>query len=133
MVFYIRLVGGASLFTLEARIAARWAALGATVIENPVDDEGDAFTGAPNQHLASSVDESGALTIDVTQHEDIAAAAIVAASYEEPPRAEVVVSVTSGLEQLATRVAVLQSEKDALVARLGILESWARNLTVGRD
>jgi len=127
MVFYIRLVGGASLFTLEARIAARWAALGATVIENPVDDEGDAFTGAPNQHLASSVDESGALTID----EDIAA--IVAASYEEPPRAEVVVSVTSGLEQLATRVAVLQSEKDALVARLGILESWARNLTVGRD
>ena len=57
MVFYIRLLDGQSLFTLEPRVAARWAALGATVIENPVDDEGDAYTGAPNQHLASSVDE----------------------------------------------------------------------------
>jgi hypothetical protein len=132
MVFFIRLAGGASLFTLEARIAARWAALGATVIENPVDDEGDAFTGAPNQHLASSVDESGALTIDVTQHEDIAAAAVVAASYEPPPLASNVVSVASGLEALAARVVVLEAEKQALVARLGVLEAWARTL-VGRD
>ena len=123
MVFYIRLAGGASLFTHEPRLAARWAALGASVVENPVDDEGDEFTGAPNQHLASSVDGSGALTINVSNHEDIAAAAVVAASYEEPPRAEVVVSVTSGLEQLATRVAVLQSEKDALEQRVLALES----------
>jgi hypothetical protein len=130
MVFYIRLVNGASLFTLEPRVAARWAALGASIIENPVDDEGDAFTGAPNQHLASSVDESGALTIDVTQHEDIAAAAIVAASYEPPPRAEIVVSVASGLELLSGRVAVLTAEKEALEARLGVLEAWARNLVV---
>ena len=122
MVFYIRLVNGASLFTLEPRVAARWAALGATVIENPIDDEGDAYTGAPNQHLTTTVDESGGLSIDVTQHEDIAAAAVVAASYEAPPRAEVVVSVSSSLAVLATRVAVLQSEKDVLEQRLGVLE-----------
>ena len=130
MVFYIRLVNGASLFTFEPRVAARWAALGATVIENPVDDEGDAYTGAPNQHLASTVDESGTLTIDVTQHEDIAAAAIVAATFEAPPRAEIVVSVSSGLEVLAGRVAVLEAEKQALEARLGILEAWTRTLVV---
>ena len=129
-VFYIRLVDGQSLFTFEPRVAARWAALGATVIENPVDEEGDAFTGAPNQHLASTVDAEGALTIDVTQHEDIAAAAIIAASFEPPPRAEVVVSVASGLEQLAARVVVLEAEKQALEARLGFLEAWARNLVV---
>ena len=132
MVFYIRLLDGQSLFTLEPRVAARWAALGATVLENPVDDEGDAFTGAPNQHLASTVDESGGLTIDVTQHADIAAAAVVAASYEPPPLASNVVSVASGLEQLAGRVAVLEAEKQALEARLGFLEAWARNL-VDRD
>jgi hypothetical protein len=113
---------------LEPRVAARWAALGATVIENPVDDEGDAYTGAPNQHLASTVDESGTLTIDVTQHADIAAAAVVAASYEPPPLASNVVSVASGLEQLAGRVAVLEAEKQALEARLGILEAWAIRL-----
>jgi hypothetical protein len=129
MVFFIRLVGGASLFTLEPRVATRWAALGASIIENPIDDEGDAFTGAPNQHLASSVDESGALTINVTRHEDIAAAAIVTASYEPPPRAEVVVSVASGLEQLAGRVAALEAEKQALEERLGVLEAWAAALT----
>ena len=129
-VFYIRLVDGQSLFTFEPRVAARWAALGATVIENPVDDEGDAYTGDPNQHLASTVDESGTLTIDVTQHADIAAAAVVAASYEPPPLASNVVSVASGLEQLAGRVAVLEAEKQALEARLGILEAWARNLVV---
>jgi len=132
MVFFIRLVGGASLFTLEPRVAARWAALGASIIENPVDDEGDAFTGAPNQHLASTVDESGTLTIDVTQHEDIAAAAIVVASYESPPRAEIVVSVASGLEQLAARVVVLEAEKQALEARVLAIEAWARTL-IGRD
>ena len=128
MVFYIRLLNGASLFTFEPRVAARWAALGATVIENPVDDEGDAFTGAPNQHLASTVDESGVVSIDVTQHADIAAAAVVAASYEPPPLASNVVSVASGLEQLAGRVAVLEAEKQALEARLGILEAWAIRL-----
>ena len=128
MVFYIRLLNGASLFTFEPRVAARWAALGATVIENPVDDEGDAFTGAPNQHLASSVDAEGVVSIDVTQHEDIAAAAVVAASYEPPPLASNVVSVASGLEQLAGRVAVLEAEKQALEARLGILEAWAIRL-----
>ena len=128
MVYYIRLVDGQSLFTFEPRVAARWAALGATVIENPVDDEGDAFTGAPNQHLASSVDAEGVVSIDVTQHEDIAAAAVVAASYEPPPLASNVVSVASGLEQLAGRVAVLEAEKQALEARLGILEAWAIRL-----
>ena len=123
MVFYIRLVGGASLFTFEPRVAARWAALGATVIENPVDDEGDAFTGAPNQHLATSVDELGGLSINVVQHVDAAAAAVAAASTEEPPRAEVVISVAGGLEVLTDRVAVLEAEKEALEARLGVLEA----------
>ena len=128
--------GASSLFTFEPRVAARWAALGATVIENPVDDEGDAFTGAPNQHLASTLDELGALTIDVTQHEDVAAAAIAATSSEAPPRAEVVVSVASGLEVLAARVAKLEAEKQALEARVLALEAqgtallaWAAALT----
>ena len=129
MVFYIRLVNGASLFTFEPRVAARWAALGATVIENPVDDEGDAFTGAPNQHLASSVDAEGALTINVTQHEDIAAAAVVAASYEEPPRAEVVVSVASKLEQLAAEKAALETRVVALEEQVAALMAWATALT----
>jgi hypothetical protein len=72
----------------------------------------------------------GALTIDVTQHEDIAAAAATAAvaSTEEPPRAEVVISVAGGLEVLTDRVAVLEAEKEALEARLGVLEAWARTL-----
>jgi len=131
-VFYILIPGGESLFTFSQRVADKWAARGATIILDPIDSEGDAFTGAPNQHLASSVDESGAVSIDVSHHEDIAAAAVVAASYEAPPRAEVVVSVASGLEVLAGRVAVLEAEKEALVARVLAIEAWARTL-VGRD
>ena len=129
-VFYILIPGGESLFTFSQRVADKWAALGATVIVDPVDSEGDAFTGRADQHLASTVDESRAVSIDVSHHADIAAAAVVAASYEPPPRAEIVVSVASGLEALAARVAVLEAEKQALLARLGILEAWARNLTV---
>ena len=80
----------------------------------------------------------GALTIDVTQHEDIAAAAATAAaaSTEEPPRAEVVISVAGGLEALNAQVSVLVAENAALAGRVLALETqgvallaWAVALT----
>lgn len=124
-IFYIVFPNGEHAFTSEQRIAARWAAQGATVIENPVDAEGQAFTGAPDQTLSVETDELGALVIDVTQHEDIpAASAAVVAS----PVAE---SGPTALELLAERVMVLEAENMGLAARLVVLERWARTLTAG--
>lgn len=121
--FYIVFPNGEHAFTSEQRIADRWAAQGATVIEDPVDAEGETFTGAPDQTLSVSTDELGALVIDVTQHEDIpAASAAVVAS----PVAE---SGPTALELLTNRVAILESEKVGLVARLAVLERWALALT----
>ena len=79
VIYFIVMPDGHKMFTYEPRIVAKWKALGGSVLENPVDSDGEAFTGRLDQTLSVSVDA----TIDVIQHENAAAASAAIAAEKE--------------------------------------------------
>ena len=125
MTLYYGVFGnGEHSFTTEKRIADAW--VDAVVIVNPTDDAGEAYTGLASQTLSTTIDELGALVIDVTHHDDIPTA--VALVYNEAPPTSVV--------SVDERVAALELENNTLMARLEANETaissiiaWARTLT----
>ena len=44
-IYFIVMPDGHKMFTYEPRIVAKWKALGGSVLENPVDSDGEAFKG----------------------------------------------------------------------------------------
>ena len=121
-VYYAIFPDGRHAFTHEQRIADAWGGAGVAIFVDPVDTQGDAFTGLASQTITASTDEeSGAVTIDVEQHPDIAtASAVIADRDSETPAPPTTLPLE--VDNVTARVAELETSLASILA-------WARALS----